>query len=155
MLENWIKKKYLENSDNLVYNDYLTGCKTKLYYDDILKDKYKDKEVFIAIINIFDLKGYNKFSFEDGDNMIKDVYRSLLNLLINREDDERDIVRNGNIFLFITDKSFDRVELNSIEDIYYGYDYKKKGESLDNVVYRCYKYMLTRGEKMHRNDNKK
>jgi len=75
---------YLNFSDNKVYSDSLTQCKTYAYYNDVVKEKYKNKEVLILYIDCDCLKEFNdKFGHDKGDELISNIavdLRSLENI---------------------------------------------------------------------------
>lgn len=54
-----VERIYLSFNDNLVYYDSVTRCKSRFYYDAIIRIKYENVECRIVYVDINDLKQVN------------------------------------------------------------------------------------------------
>lgn len=145
ILRDFIEKLYMKQPGNLVMYDSMTGVHTRCYYDEVVKEKYKDKEVFVAFIDINNLKTINdEQGHHAGSDAIRDVAKnlSLLNFL--------EICRiGGDEFIVIADKEFNPSNLNIISNISYGYVIKSKDETVSTAVNKSDTYMYKRKRKIH------
>lgn len=146
-----IESLYLKIPGNLVYYDQMTGVNTRCYYDRVVKEKYKDQEVFIAFIDINNLKKINdEKGHHVGSDIIRDVAKklSLLNL--------KEVCRSGgDEFIVIGDKEFDHTNLNYVENVSYGYVIKTKDQTVSEAVKIADQYMYKRKALVHKRANKK
>lgn len=131
MFKKLIEKIYLSFSNNLVYFDQVTGCKTRFYYDNVVKAKYQKKECCIVYIDINNLKKVNdNDGHYYGTKLIKNVSKSLLKL-----HNVYEICRiGGDEFVLVCDILFDDSELKEIDNISYGIVYKETYEDISSAV---------------------
>lgn len=133
-LKNLIEHIYLSFDDNLVYYDSTTHCKSRFYYDSIVRDKYKRKECIIVFIDINNLKKINdEYGHYYGTIRIKNISKSL-RLLKNVEC----ICRiGGDEFVLICNKNFNKEDLMNIKGISYGIVHKLKYDSLSYSIQKA------------------
>lgn len=126
-----IERIYLSFSDNLVYYDSVTHCKTRYYYDHVVKSKYQKKECCIVYVDINNLKKTNdSLGHYQGTKLIKSVSEKLLLL-----DNVYDVCRvGGDEFVSICDVKFDKSTLKTINDISYGIAFKECYEDVSSAV---------------------
>ena len=66
---------------NLVHYDETTKCHSRYYYDNIVKDKYRDRLCYVVYIDINGLKETNdKYGHHYGTKLIKQVASNLLSI---------------------------------------------------------------------------
>ena len=66
---------------NLVYYDETTKCHSRFYYDNIVKDKYRDRLCYVVYVDINGLKETNdKYGHHYGTKLIKQVASNLLSV---------------------------------------------------------------------------
>lgn len=148
MFKKIIEKIYLSFSDNLVYLDSVTGCRTIFYFDKVLRKKFNSKECCVVFIDVNNLKYHNDtFGHYEGTQLIKKITNSLLKL-----DNIYDICRiGGDEFLMICNMDFNDKQLDSIDNISYGMVFKDKDTNLDSAIIEADKKMY----KMKRRIKKK
>lgn len=151
ILSDFIEKLYLRNPDNLIYVDEMTGVKTRSYYDNVIKHKYQAEEVFIAFVDVNNLKKINdELGHHEGSEFIRKTAHqlSLLNV--------KEVCRiGGDEFIIIADKDFDRKSLNSVERISYGYIVKTKEQTVSEAVKIADEYMYKRKNTVHKREANK
>ena len=147
----FIEKIYLSWPDNLVFVDSMTEVNTKSYYDKIVKPKYDDKEVFVAFVDVNDLKKINdEKGHHEGNKVIKAIAKQLKLL------DVLEVCRvGGDEFVVIANKDFNPSNLNYIENAAYGYVIKKPEQKLYDAAREADFYMYKRKKKLKRKEEMK
>ena len=138
-LKKIIEKIYLSMKDNLVYYDSVTSCRTRYYFDNVVKKKYKNTECCIIFIDIDNLKQINDTKGHAyGTEIIRNVGHALLNI-----DGVHDVCRiGGDEFILICDIDVKACNyLSSICHITYGCYKKHMYESIDVAVNKADKAM--------------
>ena len=112
---------------NLVYYDEITKCHSRYYYDNIVKDKYRDRLCYVVYIDINGLKEVNdKYGHHYGTKLIKQVASNLLSIK-----GAKDICRiGGDEFILFGDEDFDINQMDNIPDISYGTHLKYANEDM-------------------------
>lgn len=133
-----IEKLYLNMSNNLVYYDSVTACKSRYYFDNIARKKYREKEYCIVYVDIDNLKQINDTRGHSyGTEIIKYVGRSLLQL-----DNVYDICRiGGDEFVLICDKQINMFQFKNINYITYSCYQKRLYEDVNLAVNKADKEM--------------
>ena len=133
LFKNLIEKIYLSMDENLVYYDEITKCHSRYYYDNVCKEKYRNKKCYIIFVDINNLKIINDTEGHHyGTKLIKQVASELLSLK-----NVKDVCRfGGDEFVLFGDENFTINQLIKIENISYGIYDKEPGEDL---VYACEK----------------
>ena len=126
-----VERIYLSFNDNLVYYDSVTRCKSRFYYDAIVRMKYENVECRIVYIDINDLKQVNdSLGHGMGTQYIKCIADQLLELPRVRH-----VCRiGGDEFALICTTDFDEKELSRIKGISYGLVHKFKDEPFDDTM---------------------
>ena len=137
-LSKFIEKAYLNMNDNLVYYDSVTTCKTRYYFDNVARIKYREKEYCIIYVDIDNLKQINDTrGHAYGTEIIKYVGQSLLKLK-----NVHDVCRiGGDEFVLICDKEIDLSQLENINYITYGHYQKRLYEDVNLAVNKADKAM--------------
>ena len=138
MIKKFIEKLYLKQKGNLVYFDSMTGCKTRLYYETVAKRKYSLCNYGVVYIDIDNLKKINdEKGHEYGDQLIKNVANQLLGMR-----DILDVCRiGGDEFVAFTNIPFSLKDLDKIESISYGFDYKDICQNIETTIANAEKAM--------------
>ena len=145
-IQRFIEKLYLNTSNNLVYYDSVTACKTRYYFDNVARKKYKEKEYCIIYVDIDNLKQINDTRGHSyGTEIIKYVGHSLLQL-----DNVYDVCRiGGDEFVLICNKQIDLFQLKNINYITYGYYQKRLYEDVNLAVNKADKEMYIQKKQKH------
>lgn len=127
MFKKFIEKLYLSMDGNLVYFDEVTKCKSRYYYDNVVKEKYEDKRCYIIFVDVDGLKKINdKLGHHYGTKLIKQVATQLLSL-----EQIKDVCRfGGDEFVLIGDEEFNVKLLENIEHVSYGFYLKNEHEDI-------------------------
>ena len=127
LFKNLIEKLYLSMDGNLVYYDGITKCHSRYYYDNIVKEKYKDRLCYVIYVDINGLKDINdKYGHHEGTKLIKQVASNLLNI-----EGAKDICRiGGDEFILFGDEDFDVGQMDNIPNISYGIHLKYANEDM-------------------------
>lgn len=145
-VQQFIEKLYLNMSNNLVYYDSVTTCKTRYYFDNVARKKYREKEYCIIYVDIDNLKQINDTRGHSyGTEIIKYVGHSLLNL-----EDVHDVCRiGGDEFVLICNKYIDLFQLKNISYITYGCYQKRLYEDVNIAVNKADKEMYIQKRQKH------
>jgi diguanylate cyclase (GGDEF)-like protein len=74
LFEKFIEKLYLRIPYNLAYFDVLTGVHNRNYFENVIKNKYKDQEIDFILIDLDNLKAVNDIRGHlSGDIAIKKI----------------------------------------------------------------------------------
>lgn len=128
------------------YNDPLTKCFNRNYYDYVAKNKYKNKDVYAAVVDLNKLKETNdKFGHSKGDTIIKQVSSILQNY--------GEVIRWGGdeFILTMTDEATAKLfeEESNKQDMYaWGMLHKKESDNFVDILNQADKIMLDKKEKM-------
>lgn len=146
-----IESLYLRFNGNLVYFDQLTGCHSRFYYDNVVKQKYKDRFCNIVFVDINNLKQINdKYGHHEGTEIIKQVAANLI-----ATDGLMDICRfGGDEFVAFANEDFDISKLNSINNISFGMYSKFASEDIVNACKKADAQMYIMKEKLKNRENK-
>ena len=127
MFKKLIEKLYLSMEGNLVYYDEITKCKSRYFYDNVIKEKYEDKRCYIIFVDVDGLKKINdKLGHHYGTKLIKQVSTQLLSL-----EQIKDVCRfGGDEFVLIGDEEFNVKQLENIEHVSYGFYLKNEHEDI-------------------------
>ena len=130
---------------NLVYYDEMTRCKSRYFYDNVIKEKYKNKRCYVIFVDMNGLKRINdEKGHHYGTKLIKQVATDLLSL-----ERVKEVCRfGGDEFVLIGEEGVNIRQLENIEHISYGIYLKRENE---DVVSAC-KYA---DEKMYMMKNRK
>ena len=148
MFKALIEKLYLNQSGNLVYYDSMTGCKTRLYYDRVAKDKYSLGNYGVCYVDIDNLKAINdKKGHLEGDKLIKDISNKLLHL-----EGVLDVCRiGGDEFVLFTNIPFDLNQVYKIKHVSSGFDFTDVCQSLETTISNAEKAMYREKELKRKN----
>ena len=127
MFKKLIEKLYLSMEGNLVYYDEITKCKSRYFYDNVIKEKYSNKKCYIIFV---DMNGLKKINDEQGHHygtkLIKQVATQLLSL-----ERVKDVCRfGGDEFVLIASEGFNIKQLENIDHISYGIYLKNEWEDM-------------------------
>ena len=127
---------YLQQKGNLVYYDALTGAKTRHYYDRVAKQKFSEKEIMVAFVDVNNLKGVNDArGHMAGSHLLKQISNNLMNISGKYE-----VCRiGGDEFVLLG--QFDLNELNRIQGVSVGSVTKECYEDLSSAVGKADKLM--------------
>ena len=123
---------------NLVYYDETTKCHSRYYYDNVCKQKYKDKKCYVIFSDINNLKQINdQLGHHSGTKLIKQVSSDLLSL-----NGAKDVCRiGGDEFILFADEGFDFKQIKKIKNISYGIYLKNSGEDIVSACEKADKKM--------------
>ena len=126
-----IERIYLSFSDNLVYYDSTTHCKSRFYYDVVIYPKYEHEECVVAFVDINNLKYINDtYGHLRGTEHIKDIAEQLKAL-----PNTLHVCRvGGDEFLIIGNTRFRDTCLRSIKGISYGAVFKRKTDTFYDTI---------------------
>lgn len=141
---NFIEWLYLKQKGNLVYYDALTGARSRQYYDMVIKQKYHDKDVMVAFIDVNDLKHVNdEQGHQTGSELLKRVANDLMKIAGDKE-----VCRIGGDE-FIVIGTFNRYSLSVIKDISFGTYKKEKYEAVSSAVRKADESMYKQKSAFH------
>jgi GGDEF domain-containing protein len=141
---NLIEWLYLKQKGNLVYYDALTGVRSRQYYDMVVKQKYHDKEIMVAFVDVNDLKRTNdEQGHTAGSELLKRVAGDLL-----RISGENEVCRIGGDE-FIVIGTFSKYALSVVSGISYGVYKKEKYEAVSSAVKKADESMYRHKSAFH------
>jgi len=133
-----IEKIYLSFDDNLVYYESVTHCKSRFYYDTVIRPKYEYRDCILVFVDINNLKKINNtLGHACGTQHIKNIANELRQL--NNVDCVCRI--GGDEFALICNICFTDDELSKIHGISYGIARKKRKDSFYNIIVKADKEM--------------
>lgn len=135
---NLIEYLYLRQKNNLVYYDGLTGAKSRLYYDKVVKPKYNGKEIKVVFIDINSLKVVNDtLGHHEGSKLIRHVARDILDI-----SDTLEVCRiGGDEFIVVCKPNTDLSKLDTVKDVSYGSYVKERYDDLSSAVAKADRIM--------------
>lgn len=149
-----IEKIYLSLDDNLAYFDSVTHCRTRLYYDTVVKKRYQQYECYVVFVDIDNLKELNDTNGHSyGTQIIKNVGNQLLKIPY-----VFDVCRiGGDEFILICGQKFKLSSLKKIRNISYGCYYKEQYEDVSSAVSKADKamYLMKQNKKQNRGKGEK
>lgn len=146
-----VEKIYLSYKNNLVYCDSLTGARTRMYYDKVMKKKWLQKQVVVGFFDIDNLKELNDtFGHKYGSKVIKisvDRIKDLPGFI--------EVCRWGAdefVAIFSTNK-FSLASARKLHGCSFGYSIKAPYEELQDAVEKA-DFSMYEHKKLHHNISK-
>lgn len=129
-----IELLYLSQDNNLAYYDILTGYHNYNWLHLVAEKKYRNKEIFVTIIDINHFKDINDhYGHEFGNKVLKNTTLFIRETLGDRG---TEFVRYGGdeFIILSTVRSTAALERSGLNSIAFGYRYKTKDMTLQEAI---------------------
>lgn len=140
-----IEKIYLHIDNNLVFYDSVSTCKSRYYYDNVVKKKYRYLNCCVIFVDINNMKQINDTKGHAyGTSIIKQIGAGLQNI-----SGVFDVCRiGGDEFVVFANNNVDFKSLDRIPYMAYGCYYKSPNESVEQAVEKADILMYNRKDEM-------